>query len=137
MRRLVRSRLGAPAALLVGVVALAACGGGSDGGGGGESVTVTTTADGGPARVTVEAHDIYFDVERITAPAGELEVTLVEEGRQVHSFVVEDVDDFKLEVSGGSGEDRGTVELDPGEYEYYCDVPGHRGQGMTGTLVVQ
>jgi len=135
MRRVVRSRLRAPVALLVGVVALAGCGGG--GGGGGESVTVTTSAGGGPGQVTVEAHDVYFDVERITAPAGELEVTLVEEGNQVHTFVVDRVDDFKLEVSGGSGDDRGTVELEAGEYEYYCDVPGHRGQGMTGTLVVQ
>lgn len=123
--------------MLIGVSALAACGGGGDGGGGGESVTVTTGAGGGPARVSVAAHDVYFDVERITTPAGELEVTLRDEGNQAHTFVVDGVDGFKLEVSGGSSEDRGVVELEAGEYEYYCDVPGHRGQGMAGTLVVQ
>lgn len=135
MVRLVRPRPRALLALLVGTIVLAACGGGG-GDREGEAVTVTTGADG-PAAVTIEAHDVYFDIERITAPAGDLDVTLVEEGNQVHTFVVAGVDDFKLEVSSGRSQDRGVVTLQPGQYEYYCDVPGHRGQGMTGTLVVQ
>jgi plastocyanin len=125
-------------ALAVAVLAtaglLAAC---SDGGGGERrSVTVTTAAGDTAATVTVGAHDVYFDVTEIRAPAGALEVDLVERGSQAHSFVVDGVDDFKLEVSGGSRNDAGTVELEAGTYTYYCDVPGHRGQGMEGRLVV-
>jgi plastocyanin len=125
-------------ALVVAVLAtaaiLASCG---DGGGGERrSVTVTTGAGDAAATVTVGAHDVYFDVTEIRAPAGALEVDLVERGSQTHSFVVDGVDDFKLEVSGGSRNDAGTVRLDAGTYTYYCDVPGHRGQGMEGRLVV-
>lgn len=36
--------------------------------------------------------------------------------------------------AGGSG--TGTLELETGEYTYFCTVPGHREQGMEGTLSV-
>ncbi len=112
-----------------------ACGGGDGGGGGGgETVTVTN------GRVTVEARDVSFDIGRIETPPGTLEVTLVQKGVQNHTFLVEDADGErvggKLSVSNATKEDSGAYELAPGEYAYYCDVPGHRAQGMEGTLVV-
>jgi uncharacterized cupredoxin-like copper-binding protein len=30
-----------------------------------------------------------------------------------------------------------TAELKPGEYEFYCPVPGHEEGGMKGTLTVK
>ena len=30
-----------------------------------------------------------------------------------------------------------TANLKPGEYKYYCTVPGHEESGMTGTLTVE
>jgi plastocyanin len=114
-------------ALFAAASALAACGG--DDGGGGKTVTAT----GG--KVTVEAHDIRFDVGTINADAGELEVTLVEEGNQQHTFVIKGVEG-KLAVTPSDDSDTGTFTLEPGEYEYFCDIPGHEGQGMKGTLVV-
>lgn len=118
------------------IVAIApACGGDDDGGGGGGR---TVTATNG--QVTVEARDISFDIGRIETAPGPLDVTLVEKGVQNHTFVVENADGDevgdKLSVSNGQKEDSGTFELDAGEYEYFCDVPGHRAQGMEGTLVV-
>lgn len=123
-----RSRFAVPLVVLV-AAGLAACGGDDDGGGG---RTVSATS----GRVTVEARDIAFDVTRIEAPAGPLEVTLEQTGALQHTFVIDGVDDFKLAVDGDAT-DTGTVELEAGEYDYYCDIAGHRGQGMEGTLVVE
>jgi len=121
-------------ALLAAGALVASCGGG--GGGERRSVTVTTGAGGTGAEVTVGAHDVYFDVTEINTPAGALAIDLIERGNQAHTLVIDGVDDFKLEVSGGSRNDSGTVELGAGSYDYWCDVPGHRGQGMEGRLVV-
>jgi plastocyanin len=127
MRHVMRaSRLAGP--LIAAALLVAACGGGD--GGGGETVTAT---DG---RVTVEARDNRFDVGTIEAEPGALEITLVQRGSNRHTLVVEGVDDFKLEVMGSGESDTGTVDLDAGEYEFFCDVPGHRQQGMEGRIVV-
>jgi plastocyanin len=115
--------------VVMSVVMLAACGGG--GGGGNKTVTV----DNG--QITIEARDNKFDVKTIETKAGPLGVTLLEKGNQNHTFVVEGVDNFKLSVSSGASNDTGTVELDPGTYAFFCDVPTHRALGMEGTLVVE
>jgi plastocyanin len=113
------------------VVLLGACGGDD---GGGESVT----ADNG--RVTVDAEDIAFNYTQIDTAPGPLDVTLVQQGSLDHTFVVNDADGneigTKLAVNGNE-RDEGTFELEAGEYEFFCDIPGHRGQGMEGTLIVE
>ena len=63
-----------------------------------------------------------------------------QQGSLPHSLVIEGadgaaVDGFKLEV-GDAGADRGEVDLPPGNYVLYCDVPGHRGAGMEAELQV-
>jgi plastocyanin len=115
-------------------VVATACGGGSKGGS--DSVTVTAPSGGGTPSVTIEAHDIFLRPNKIKAPAGSLKITYTEEGSQQHTLVIQNVKGFKLEVSGSKKTDSGTVELQPGEYTYYCTIPGHRAQGMQGTLTI-
>ena len=77
----------------------------------------------------------------IDTSCDETSVALVEKGSLEHTFVVEDSDGKqvggKLQVSGGSGDDSGTYDLKAGDYDFFCDIPGHRGQGMEGTIVVK
>lgn len=132
MRETVRRtcRAAAPAALVA--LAAAACGSNGEGG----SVTVTTAPGDESVTIVVDAHDVYFDPEEITAPAGSLELELVERGAQPHTLVFEDVDDYKLSVTRGDRNDARSLDLEPGTYTYYCDIPGHRGQGMEGTITL-
>ena len=37
----------------------------------------------------------------------------------------------------GGGVSKVTVDLKPGEYAFYCSVPGHREGGMEGKLTVK
>jgi len=120
----------------LGLVA-SACGGGSGGGGGAaKSVTITAPSGGGTPTLTVEAHDVFLRPNQVKAPAGKLKIDYVEDGSQQHTLVIDGVKGFKLEVGPGTKNASGTVDLQPGEYTYYCTVPGHRAQGMQGTITV-
>ena len=128
----------AAAALAVGLTAgvlVAGCGGGG-GGGGNNSVTVTAPSGGGPASLTVEAHDVFFTPKSVKAPAGKLKIDYVEKGSQDHTLVIEGVNGFKLAVGSSKKSDSGTVDLAPGSYTFFCSIPGHRAQGMQGTITV-
>ena len=50
------------------------------------------------------------------------------------------VDALSIDVDMPAGQTvTATIPADaaPGEYEFYCNVPGHKPAGMVGTLVVQ
>jgi plastocyanin len=134
-RSMTKSRMAAATFVVAGLVA-AGCGGGGKGGGSGDSVTVTAPAGGGAASVTIDAHDIYFSPKTIKAPAGKLDIHYVEQGSQQHTLVIDGVAGFKLQVGPGSKTATATVTLKAGDYTYYCTIPGHRAQGMQGTITV-
>ena len=99
-------------------------------------VTVTAPSGGGPATVTIDAHDVYFSPKSVKAPAGKLTIDYVEQGSQQHTLVIDGVKGFKLAVGPGAKSDSGTADLAPGSYTFYCTIPGHRAQGMQGTITV-
>jgi len=93
-------------------------------------------AAGGTA-VTVTAVDIDFEPGELTIPAGtDVEITVNNEGALQHDFYIEDTD-FATELIDGGSSATITVNLASGDYVYYCDVPGHRQQGMEGALTVE
>lgn len=110
------------------VLALSACGSG------GEADAGTRVPVEGALAVT-GTDGLKFDPTSLAAEAGEVTVELRCERAVAHDFVIEEIDDTVAGCNGG-GADAGTVQLEAGEYTYYCSLPGHRSAGMEGTLTV-
>lgn len=115
-------------------VALALAGCGDDDDSNGSSGGDAAPAGGGTLEVIAE--DIAFGEDAYETSAGTVELVYKNEGAINHTLLIEGVDDFVLEVTSNGDEDSGSVELEPGSYVIYCDVPGHREAGMEATLEV-
>jgi plastocyanin len=123
-------------ALVITGAVLAGCGGDDDGGGGDGLSTGSGDGGGGGGSVTVVAKDsLRFDRDEYTAGEGEVTIDYENGGNMTHTLLIDGVDDFKLTVTSNGDTDEGTVELEPGEYRIYCDIPGH--ESMEATLTVE
>jgi plastocyanin len=124
-------RWATPAAVVVaGLLTLAACGGS---GGGGSSYKEPK----GPAQTTIDIKggNFFFDPKNPEAPAGIIAIKL-ESTQGTHTLAFDGkVPGFKLEAGSGKS-DQLKVDLKPGKYDFFCDIPGHREAGMEGTLTV-
>jgi plastocyanin len=114
----------------------AACGGG-DGTGTRSASGERGGSERDPSHLTVIAGDVFVKPKDATVPAGRVQVTYVNEGQIMHTLVVQGNKDLKLLVEEKGEEDTGSVELQPGDYNFYCDVPGHRSAGMELEVHVQ
>ena len=97
-------------------------------------------ADGDEAagEIPADAHvwvafDIGYEDPPTTIPAGEVTIAIDNTGNLPHDVTVDG--EFQVEANGGE-QAWETVTLDPGEYYFYCSVPGHEPQ-MNGTLVAE
>jgi uncharacterized cupredoxin-like copper-binding protein len=103
--------------------------------------TGATTAAPGGRETTVEnpadPSELRFSKSELEAPAGTVTLVMENPSAIEHNIAVRgDGIDEQGEVVGQGQESRVTVELQPGEYEFYCSVPGHEEAGMKGTLTV-
>ena len=88
--------------------------------------------------LTAVATEFEFELEDVRAQEGPIEVTLDNAGGAPHTFTIDEAyGDVKEIVADGGEEATGTLELFPGDYVYYCSIPGHRGEGMEGVLTVE
>jgi plastocyanin len=99
------------------------------GGGGGGGQTLTVTAD--------EGGSLEWAPTQLNATAGSVTIELDNPSSTPHNVEVEgggveEVSDTITESTASV-----TVDLQPGEYIYYCNVPGHQDAGMEGTLTVK
>jgi uncharacterized cupredoxin-like copper-binding protein len=142
------TRITIPVLFLLLALALAACGG------------EETAAE---QLITLTAADIEYGTEQIEVTAGvPVVLTLENEGALDHDFSIVDIP-LSGEVSGMEDEEMDDHEMtmdeeeldlhlsahagesatitftpsEPGEYRYFCTVPGHEESGMVGTLVVE
>lgn len=68
------------------------------------------------------------------AQGGSLHV--VNSGAIPHNFSIQGTALKTADLSGGESEHLELGDLEPGNYEVLCEVPGHAGGGMTGTLTI-
>jgi plastocyanin len=121
---------------------LVACGGGNEAATTGGGATTAGGAGGAGGETLALAADpggaLKFDKTSLEATAGNVTIDFTNDSSLPH--------DVKLEGPGVDGEGTDTVtgsstsatlDLQPGEYTFYCSVDGHRAAGMEGKLVVK
>ena len=131
--------------LSAGVLLAAGCGDDEDEGGGGAASTPEATeepaaAGGGGEALTLTADpggDISWEPGELSAPAGSVTIKLVNESSVPHAVEVEGNGVEEESETITAGETELTVDLEAGEYTFYCPVGQHRQNGMEGTLTVE
>jgi plastocyanin len=100
----------------------------SGGGGGGETLKIA--ADPGGA--------LKFDQTSLEASAGNVTIDFTNDSSLPHNVTLEGpgVEDEGTDTVTGSSTSV-TLDLQPGEYTFFCSVDGHRAAGMEGKLVVK
>ncbi len=86
--------------------------------------------------VRVEATEMAFDPASFEVAAGEpVNLTVTNTGQVFHDLTIDELD-LQIDVDSGQTATAGLEIDEPGEYDYYCSVPGHASAGMQGTLTV-
>jgi nitrite reductase (NO-forming) len=103
----------------------------------------TPAAAGMPTTVTIESVDIDFIPAEVTVPANtDVTIDLPNHGQITHNFSITDhknpdVPNLGISVNIQPGAtEHVTVNAPPGDYYYYCNIPGHEAAGMWGTMHV-
>ncbi len=144
-------------------LAVLACGGNGDTTGDEHGLKENAYLEVAPkdALFLVEMTSFAFTPDVLEVDAGDvIEIAIQNVEPLLHDFTIDEVDaDVHISYLGGTGEhghvepereadihfaltERGTGVVhvkvsQPGEYVFYCSVPGHREAGMEGTLIVR
>ncbi len=107
-------------------------------GGGGRVSTVGK----GASEIHVEAarRGLAFTTQEVTIEGGETLLHFENPQSAPHDLDLEDADGkpiADMETIAGGYADVPIKDLEPGEYTFYCSVPGHREAGMEGTVTVE
>jgi plastocyanin len=82
--------------------------------------------------------ELRFDRRSLEARAGQVTVVMDNPSSVPHNVSIEGRGvDEEGETVGEGGRSTVRAELRPGEYDFYCSVPGHRQGGMEGTLTAR
>lgn len=93
-----------------------------------------TPAQDAELEVSVKSTDYAFEPATLTANAGQNVVVHIENAG-FHTFTIDGV--VNAILSGPTSTVRFPAPVQPGSYEVYCAIPGHKQRGMVGTLVVK
>ena len=103
---------------------------------GDESTTEGTPAAEGEGGILIEGlDDLSWSQTEVTLKPGDT-IQVVNSGVLEHDFTVDELGIHEVLTP-----DPVTITIpdnaEPGEYEFYCSVPGHKEGGMVGTLIVE
>jgi plastocyanin len=139
-------------ALVLASFALVACGSSSDDSSSTSAETTESQAEtgsgqaeggsaGSAAALDIEAASsgLAYASDTASAKAGKVTLDFTNPQPLTHDVAIEDSSGKTIGKTEliAEGSDSATVNLKPGEYTYYCTVPGHREAGMEGTLTVK
>jgi len=98
----------------------------------------TAEAENGVLEIPVAASGLAYQFADARAPAGQLTVRSENPQSVPHDIAVEGNGvNEKGEVVTNGGVSEFSTSFEPGEYTFYCSVPGHREGGMEGTLTIE
>jgi plastocyanin len=123
---------------------VAACGSSSDDN---NDNTAASTAPAGTAAGAGQTLDVSadpsgafaFNTDTLTAKPGPTTVNFDNPASLTHDLVITSADGTEVGKTDLIAQNKAsfTVDLKPGTYTYFCDVPGHEQGGMKGTLTVK
>jgi uncharacterized cupredoxin-like copper-binding protein len=105
---------------------------------GGEEETGEAGAPATSAKVDVVLADFTIEPSKIALEPGSYTFRVVNRGGHTHALEIEGPDGEvgTGDLAPGESADLAIDLSEPGEYEVYCPVDGHRAQGMEGTIAV-
>jgi manganese oxidase len=112
------------ALLMVGVVAARGDSGGGSGG-----------AAAASPPVAVALSEFAISPSSITVPVGG-SLQVANNGSMAHDLVITDTSVRTAELAAGASELLDLSSLEPGTYEVFCSIPGHKDSGMVGSLTI-
>ena len=97
----------------------------------------TTTTASAPKPVTAVETEFKIALPKTTVPAGAYALTVKNEGNIEHDLVIKGngVDVKTANIAPGEQASL-DVKLNPGTYDVYCSIPGHKQAGMDLKLTV-
>jgi len=92
----------------------------------------------GPVALAADPEQLAYDTDQLTAAAGQVTIAFDNPSQIPHNVVVEDdggVIGGTPQISAQAADLE--LDLEAGEYTFFCSVLGHREAGMEGSLTVE
>jgi plastocyanin len=98
-----------------------------------------TKGPGGTLQLAADPTQIAYDKTSLSSKPGKVTIDFTNPAALEHDVAIEGSEGKELAVSDviGKGKTSVSAELAPGNYNFFCTVPGHREAGMEGTLTVK
>lgn len=130
--------------LILAAIALVACGGSDDETTTGETQSPSGAAEGGESAGSINfvadpKGSLAYTTKAVTAKAGKVTVEFTNPQPLSHDVAIEDSSGKEIAATEviSEGSDSTVADLKPGEYTFFCSVPGHREAGMEGILTAK